>query len=67
MSAGGRTLQEYDASVSPSPEPYCGASLATAPEDQEAALDVLENNHFTNEYAPGVSGRHRTFCLAASG
>jgi hypothetical protein len=59
MSAGGRTLQEYDASMPPYPEPYGGASLATAPEDQEAALDVLENNHFTNSMSracPGAIG-----------
>jgi hypothetical protein len=66
-SAAKRTLEGYDASVSPPPEPFDGASPVTGPEEQEAALDVLENNHFTNEYEPGVSWCHQTFCLPVSG
>jgi hypothetical protein len=47
-SAGRGTLEGYDASASPPPTPFDGASLVTRPEDQDAPLDMLENNHFTN-------------------
>jgi hypothetical protein len=63
----GRIPEEYGDWASPPPEPFGGASLVTGPDDQGAPLDVFASNHFTNEYAPGTSGCHRTFRLLATG
>ena len=51
----------YGDSASPPLEFFDAASLATEPYNRAVSLDVLENNQFTNEYALGASGCHRTF------
>lgn len=49
------------------PEPFDGVSPATGPEDRMLSLGVCEDDHLTNEYAPGAGACHRAFQLPRPG